>query len=205
MKRVLLTILVTVAVFAAGVVAGMWIQRTQPVPPPPIAIMGEIQEMPLGSRTVPSTSVANQDMPKLKAEIDKLKPEVEEFKKKLEPIKQEFRDELEALLTPKQNEKLRRLSEKSWTPPKPGEPHKKPSKSHRDGIDSLFPIVLVPNTLERLAVELKLSPDQQAAVHALLLKRRQKFLQLVDANPPPSLKLQQIAPLVPQVAKPEAK
>jgi hypothetical protein len=205
MKRFFLTVLITIAVFAAGVVAGMWIQRTQPVPPPPTTIMGEIRELPLGSRTATSASLAQQNVPKLKAEIEKLKPEVEEFKKKLEPIKQEFRDNLEALLSEEQRVRLQRLSEKHSSPPKPGETEKKSARSHRDVLDSLFPIVVVPNTLEKLRDELKLTESQQVAVHELLLKRRQKFLQLVDANPPPSLKLQHIAPLVPQVAKPDSK
>ena len=60
-------------------------------------------------------------------------------------------------------------------------------------------------TLDRMTEELALKPDQRAAVHRLLLERREKFLQLVDTSPPPSLKLGRIAPLVPQVSPPDAK
>jgi hypothetical protein len=212
MKKVLLTAGGTICVFAAGVFAGMWIQRTQPVPPPPIGMLGEIRDVPISPASQPPSAAApsknRKDMPQLKAEIDRLKPDIEAFKKKLDPLKQEFRTKLEAQLTPEQQEKLKALSErfsggggKDESKENPG---KRPSP-HRDGLDSLFPIVLVPTTLERLTAELQLTEAQRPVIHELLLERRQKFLQLVDANPPPSLQLGKIAPLVPQVAKPESK
>jgi hypothetical protein len=199
MKRIFLTAVVTACVFAAGVFAGMWVQRTQPVPAPPIGIMGEIRDVPLSAPQKPAPTPKN-DLPKIKAEVEKIKPEVEEFRKKLEPIKQEFRSSLEAVLTPAQREKLQGLSERTTGTDKPST-----SKPQKDGLDSLFPIVVIPSTLDKLTEQLELTAEQRTAVHALLLRRREKFLQLVDASPPPSLKLSKIAPLVPQVAKPEAK
>ena len=69
----------------------------------------------------------------------------------------------------------------------------------------MFPIILVPVTLERITEKLSLNPEQQEQVRVLLLKRRQQFLELVDAAPPPSMKLSRIAPLVPQIAQPTNK
>lgn len=207
MKKALLTILATACIFSAGVFAGIWIQRTQPVPAPPTGLLGEIREVPL-SGTVASAKIPNENLPQLKAEIERMKPDIEAFKQKLEPIKNEFRDQLDALLTPDQIEKRKAMSERGVLPSSSvSSDDAKNTHAHRsrDGLDSVFPIVIVPITLERLTAELELTPDQRTAVQALLMKRRAKFLELVDTSPPPSLKLSRIAPLVPQIAKPPAK
>lgn len=199
MKKVLLTIVGTAAIFGAGVFAGMWMQRTQPVPAPPIGLMGEIRDVPLsGTAITPKPTNEN-----VNEQIERMKPYIEEFKHKLEPIKAEFRDQLDAVLTPEQREKLKALNEKNAAANTP-DPSGKAARSRRshDGLDSLFPIVIVPNTLEKLTTELKLTPEQQATVQALLLKRRAKFLELVDTSPPPSLQLGRIAP---QITKPAPK
>lgn len=192
MKRALITIFLTVAVFSAGVLTGRWMQRTQPVPPPPIGIMGEIRDVPLSASNAPATP-----KPDLQAEVDRMKPHIEAFKQKLEPIKQGFRNELDAVLTADQRLKLQQWNERTASG---GE-----KKKHKDGLDSLFPIVIVPSTLDRLTDELHLTDDQRTRVHQLLLERREKFLALVDASPPPSLRLSRIAPLIPQAAKPDSK
>lgn len=201
MKKVLLTILVTAAVFAAGVGAGIWIQRTQPVPAPPIGLMGEIRDVPLTS-TATAPKATNEN---LNQEIERMKPYIEEFKHKLEPIKAEFRDQLDAVLTAEQREKLKALSERNASATVTDASGKSRPRHTREGLDSLFPIVIVPNTLEKLTSELKLDATQQTAVQALLLKRRAKFLELVDTTPPPSLQLGRMAPLVPQIAHPPSK
>ena len=205
MKRALLTIVATVCVFAAGVFAGRWMQRTQPLPAPPMGIMGEIRDVPLSGSPGGDASIAKtaREISQIKVEIERLKPEVEEFKKKLEPIKAQFRSDLEAVLSPEQRGKLKNLSERSSTPSTGAEGP--PRKRHRDGLDSLFPIVVIPSTLEKLTVELELTAEQQTAIYQLLLRRRTEFLHLVDTSPPPSLKLGRIAPMIPRVAKPEAK
>lgn len=214
--KVLLTIVGTACVFAAGVFAGMWIQRTQPVPAPPIGVMGEIRDVPLTASSTPAAAAPAKapvatDGVKLSAQIERMKPDIEAFRQKLEPIKTEFRDNLDAVLRPEQREKLKAWNERNTEKTEnkdskdvkeaKGKPHRPP----RDGLDSLFPIVLVPATLEKISAELQLDEAQKQAVQALLLKRRAKFLELVDATPPPSLNLGKIAPLVPQVAQPPTK
>lgn len=204
MKRFLLTIFATACVFAAGVGAGMWIQRTQPFPAPPIGILGEIRDVPLSGST-PAPKQTNEN---LNAEIERLKPNIEAFKQKLEPIKAEFREQLDAVLSPEQRQKLKAWGEhnnaSATDQPAAGKAPPRPKKAH-DGLDSLFPIVIVPSTLDRLSTELKLDQAQKAAVQSLLLKRRAKFLELVDTSPPPSLELRRIAPLVPQIAHPPSR
>lgn len=200
MKKVLLTIFATSCIFAAGVFAGMWIQRTQPLPAPPIGFLGEIHDVPLSSNAAPNSSDA---MPRLAADLEKLKPDIVAFKNKLEPIKSEFREQLNAVLSEEQREKLKLLNERvaSAAVESNGSTARRPS----DGMDALLPIVIVPTTLERLCAELHLDEGQKTAVQALLLKRRDSFLRLVDTTPPPSLQLRRIAPLIPQIAQPASK
>lgn len=209
MKRVLVTILGTAAIFAAGVFAGLWIQRHQPVPPPPMGLMGELRDVPLAGQSKPAPQV--KSAAQLQAEIDRTKSDIEAFRQKLEPIKAEFRKNLEGLLSPQQLIRLKELRERGATTPSvqnssPSAEARppQPPKDH-EGLDAMFPIVLVPVTLERITEKLSLNPEQQEQVRTFLLKRRQQFLDLVDTAPPPSMKLSRIAPLVPQIAQPAGK
>jgi hypothetical protein len=213
--RILLTIIGTVLIFSAGVFAGVWMQRTQPVPPPPTEVMGEIRDMPIGAKnpSVGPDSHHNFDPARnaeLRAEIEKIQPEIDAFKKKLDPIKTQCRHNLEAVLTPEQRERLASFRERlaSQSPPNTpgGEVHNHAWHPH-EGLESLFPIVLVENTLDRLTEDLTLTPDQRTKVRALLMERRSQFLELVDHSPPPSLRLSRLSPLAnPAPAKPsEAK
>ncbi|HEU5079302.1 MAG TPA: hypothetical protein VFT72_08810 [Opitutaceae bacterium] len=207
MKRVLVTILGTAAIFAAGVFAGLWIQRHQPVPPPPMGLMGELRDLPLTGNSKPAPQIKSTEQ--LQAEIERTKNASEAFKQKLEPIKAEFRRNLESLLTPEQMATLKEFRERGSNTPSvnsDGQPAPaKPKSKDHEGLDAMFPIVLVPVTLERITEKLSLTPEQQAQVKIFLLKRRQQFLDLVDTSPPPSMKLSRIAPLVPQIAQPHEK
>lgn len=205
MKKIMLTIFATSCIFAAGVFAGMWIQRTQPLPAPPIGFLGEIRDVPLSSSNPSGSSGLPADaMSRLAADIEKLKPDIAAFKNKLEPIKTEFREQLDAVLNDDQREKLKALNERVGSTAV-GEVNPTSTKKPHDGLDSLLPIVIVPSTLDRLCAELRLDDGQKAAVQALLLKRRARFLELVDTSPPPSLQLRRFAPLIPQIAQPASK
>jgi hypothetical protein len=185
--------------FAAGTFAGSWMQRTQPVPPPPSGgILSELRDAPLNS--VPE----NPDAPKPSGQplpdeaLRQMKAEIDAFKKKVEPIKLEFRTQLEALLTPVQRERLKAMTEKPAPPKlKPGE-KPDPAKDWRyriyDGMDTAITLVVIPFTLARLTEELGLSYAQREAVHQLLIQRREKFLALVDSTPPPSFNLGKLVP-----------
>jgi hypothetical protein len=195
MSKGLLFALTTLIGFATGIVAGMWIQRHQPVPAAPTGVLGEVRDVPLA----PAKSEPKKDQPKSpprdQAAINRINAEIEAFKKRVEPIKTEFREKLSALLTPEQRERLMALTEQAIpstqtnaagaTPPAP---------SRRSGFDSTVTIVLVPITLEKLSEDLKLEEAQKPQVLQLLLERRAKFLALVDAMPPPSWQLGKVAP-----------
>ncbi len=197
--RILLTIIGTVLIFGSGVFAGVWMQRTQPLPPPPTEIMGEIRDMPMGGKSAPHRDFDKAHTAELRAQIEKLQPEIDDFKKKLDPIKTQCRHNLEAVLTPDQRTRLDGFREKSaQLPPNiaGGEVHNRTWHPH-EGLESLFPIVLVENTLDRLTEELSLTPDQKNKVRELLMERRSQFLDLVDHSPPPSLRLSRLSPLGP--------
>ncbi len=223
MKNVLPTILASIVVFVAGLFAGIWIQRHQPLPPPPTGLMGEFRDMPLSG---PGGRHPPRDYAQLRAELERMKPQIEEFRKKVEPIKSDFRDKLKALLNPEQQAKLAILSEhysnthpgsgdegdrnRPSPPPNtgPGVPASGPAGPHfhrnHDGLESMFPIILVPITLERLTQELTLTEAQKPQVRELLIERRRKFLELIDTNPPPSARLGMLAPQVSDTPKPTA-
>lgn len=203
MNKGFVVALATLIGFAAGTFAGSWMQRTQPVPPPPSGgVLSELRDAPLNS------APENPDAPKPSGQplpdeaLRQMKVEIDAFKKRVEPIKLEFRTQLEALLTPVQKDRLKAIIERpAPPPPKPGE-KVDPAKDWRyriyDGLDSTITLVVIPFTLARLNEELGLSYAQREAVHQLLIQRREKFLALVDSTPPPSFNL---GKLVPQAAE----
>jgi hypothetical protein len=65
-----------------------------------------------------------------------------------------------------------------------------------DALQSILELTFVSWSMENLTAELQLAPTQQEAIRALLLERRQKFLELVDRTPPPSLRLLSLAETV---------
>jgi hypothetical protein len=173
--------------------------------------MGELRDVPL-SGTLNGQGQETKALSQLQAEMERMKPDIEAFKKKLEPIKAEFRRSLEALLTPEQMTILKEFRERGSSTPSASAPPPRlttdntPHTWHgHAGLDAMFPIVLVPITLDRLTDKLKLTPEQREDVRKLLVLRRQQFLELVDANPPPSMKLSKIAPMVPKIADPDGK
>jgi len=199
MNKGFVVALATLIGFAAGTFAGSWMQRTQPVPPPPTGgVLGELRDAPLNA------APENPDAPKPSGQplpdeaLRQMKAEIDAFKKKVEPIKLEFRTQLDALLTPVQRERLKALSEKPPAPKPDSKEKPDPAKDWRyrlyDGMDSTITMVVIPFTLARLTEELGLSYAQREAVHQLLIQRREKFLALVDSTPPPSFNLGKLAP-----------
>ena len=56
--------------------------------------------------------------------------------------------------------------------------------------------------LERFTNELKLDDTQRDKVRDLLRVRREKFIELVDSAPPPTMMLSRIAPLAQRLGNP---
>ena len=215
MKTGFVIALATLIGFAAGMFASSWMKNHQPLPPPPAGILSEVRDVPLANAATPARFVPAPPVSAPRPEaLQQIKADIEAFKKKMEPVKTEFREQLEALLTPAQRERLKAMSERPATPARPpaqvasgketpATPPKAPapprSRSY-DGMDSTITLVLIPFTLARFTEELGLDESQQAAVHQLLTRRRAKFLELVDSTPPPSINVGKVVP-VPEAAK----
>ena len=62
--------------------------------------------------------------------------------------------------------------------------------------------VVIPMTLEQMTTDLKLDDAQREKVRDFLRVRREKFIELVDSAPPPSLMLSRLAPLAQRLGAP---
>ncbi len=199
MKKGFVVALATLIGFAAGTFAGSWMQRTQPVPAPPAGgVLGELRDAPLNSAPENPDAPKPSGKPLPEEALRQMRAEIDAFKKKVEPIRTEFRQQLEALLTPVQLERLKVLSERPAQPAPDSKEKPDPAQEQRyrfySGLDSTITLVLIPFALARLNEELGLSYAQREAVHQLLIQRREKFLALVDSTPPPSFNLGKLAP-----------
>jgi hypothetical protein len=203
MQRLLVAIL-TVLVFGAGYAARLWIEKDQPVPPPPEALGSEF------SRTTPATTPAAKDAKKsgvnranLVSDIEKARPNIEAYRKRLAELDVEFDRGIMALLSAEQRDKYIARQKR--------DEKKRNQREAREAADTtplsdeqilrlqqiplfnvLWSITITPR-LERLNRDLKLDAAQQASVRELLLARREKFLALVDTSPPPTVSLSLLA------------
>jgi hypothetical protein len=196
MKDNLQVIVTTVALFVAGLVVGIWTQRTGPLPPPLIGPMGEFVTFrgqgigpvpsPLPPPMVLKVAPSGQEPPnpeeirKLTAE---LMPQIEAFQKQLSSIEAEFRSAFEGILTSEQKGKLGAILERLA-----GFPGPLPGCGPEMGPVFVSTIIYRP-IYERLSKDLDLTESQKQKLSQLLLERRNKLLALLDKTPPPSFKL----------------
>lgn len=191
MKDTLRIVVLTLVVFGAGLLTGIWTQHIHRFPSPPMGPLGEISPdfRPWGHDFSghPHFPMSAEKAAEIQAEMDKIRPEVEAFQQKLRTIESDFRTKLEAMLTPDQRKLM------PPAPPLPGDGDKNgPFQfgSHFQGpLEGLAIFTIITPLQEFLTTNLKLTDAQQATLKQLLLDRRQRFLELVDATPPPSLKL----------------
>jgi hypothetical protein len=192
MRGNVLVVLATVALFVAGLLVGVWTQRSRPLPPPPVGPMGEFQRR--GSVPAPATRrqwfvggngpegrppVSPQE---LRKKLDILIPQITDFQQKVDAIEQQFRTSFDAILTPDQKQKLDTITKRlaSFPDPLPG---------CAPGMGPIFvSMVIYRPTFEHLSEDLTLDDKQQHQLMDLLTGRRDKLLALVDATPPPSFK-----------------
>ncbi|MBW7896220.1 MAG: hypothetical protein H3C27_13995 [Opitutaceae bacterium] len=206
MKQRLLVFLLIIAVLGAGVVAGIWIERQRPVPPPPARLMAELTTP--ATRLVPAT----QQFPLIKLRpvvnraeltqaIAEIGPQIEAYRAQLAAIEQEFDAALNAMLTPAQREayvaarlrlEQRQIGRNQVEPAPPLTTDEILNLQHRPSYNVLN-MVVVDLKLDWLRRELGLDATQVDGVRALLRQRRERFLALVDATPPPSLMLSDLA------------
>jgi hypothetical protein len=205
MRERFLAGLLTLAVFAAGFGAGLWAERHRPFPPPPGAFMGEFGGRPGGR---PERAPVNRA--ELSEQIDRLRPEMEAFRARITEIYAQFDRDIDAILTPEQRDAYakRFKAHRGFGPPPEIAAADKPLSD--DQIEQLLQrpfrtlafFILIPMTLERMTTDLKLDDAQRDKVKDLLRIRREKFIELVDNAPPPSLMLSRLAPLAQRLGAP---
>lgn len=190
MKETLRIILLTLAIFIAGVCAGLSLHGIFRMPPPPFGPLGEIRPgSPPWGHGGPGREPWSQDkMREMKAEMEKLQPEIDAFQAKVQAIETNFRTKLDTLLTPEQRKLLPPSPQMGEKSSRPGGMGRAPSP-FGGPLEGLAIFTIIRPALDHLTDELKLTVPQQVALKQLLLERRQQFLDLVDTTPPPSLKL----------------
>ena len=192
MRGNLLVILATVALFVAGLFVGVWTQRSRPLPPPPLGVMGEFQRPgappPPAPRRAPwfvsgSAGAGHAINPQeLRKKLDVFIPQIADFQQKVDAIEQQFKTAFDAILTSDQKQKLDALTKRlaSFPDPLPG---------CAPGMGPIFvSMVIYRPTYEHLSDDLSLDEKQRQQLMDLLMTRRNNLLALVDATPPPSFK-----------------
>jgi hypothetical protein len=208
--------LVALIAFGAGYGARVWTDRDQVIPPPPAAGSEFVRSHPAPNgdgkaENRPSNNHA-PDRAKLIADIEKVRPQIESYRKQLEEIDGEFDRGFVALLKPEQRERYdaqqRRDAEKRAKNEAKAAADISPLSDEQIAMlqqrplwNALFKIA-VSWRLERAVKDYKLDAAQQAEVRALLEKRRDKFIAIVDATPPPSITLSSLANQTQKLAEP---
>lgn len=208
MTQRLLALLVTLLVVAVGFGAGVVYERQRPVPPPPGFFLGEFGA---GGRTGQPGDPINRAQ--LAAELAKLRPDIETFRTRAMAIENEFDRDLEPILTPAQ-----RLSHAEWL--RRREAERQGSRSAAAEITpltddqiaqllqrpmhALLATIVLPMRLDQLNRDLKFDEGQRSKVRDLLRVRREKFLELIDSSPPPSVMLSRLAPMAQRLGRVEA-
>ena len=214
MKLRLLIAALTVLVFAAGFGASIWTQRHGPLHGPPVSLLGEVRDRKVDVQ-LPLNDAST--ISQINAEIERIKPDIDAFRKKLDAINHDLRQKIDVLLTPAQHEEFEKMHKRyeerragrtdSSLPtvessPSGGTTLKLPFFA--EPIEGMTSAIVVPLTLDHLTTALQLDDRQKAAVHQLLLERREKFLELIDSTPPPSIGLNRLAPIINKLAAPAA-
>lgn len=212
-SRVLIALL-TIAVFGAGYFGGTWIERSRcPVPAAP-ALLGEMtmQKEPL--TTAKSKPVENPpNVAKLVTQLEKLRPEMENFRARMEQMDAQLDRELLAILRPEQLPLWEKLLKRRVEYREREEAgiagrddlltSEQIASLQQRPLYKLLAVVVVPQRLDWLVNDLKLDEAQREQARIALHARRDKFLALVDASPPPSLMLSRLAPLAQRIGQPK--
>ena len=199
-EKAVIFILTTAIGFAVGFYAGKWNERNRPVCAAPAAVLDEVRDEPL------KTAISD---PAREEAIRRIEAEMEVFRTKVNAIRDDFLDKLATILaTPKQHEKFKAIRERflARRQPRPAAPADaapatdatgkpvKPPPPPEEFESVIMMLIMVPRAQEWFVRKLDLDEKQSGQVQALLVERRDKFIALADATPPPSTKLHRIAP-----------
>lgn len=213
MKQRLLVSLLTIVVFAAGFFARFLTEREHPLPPPPASLLGEFASGKGPAATEKKPAPKPFDRAQLVADIEKLRPQIDAYRARLETIDREYEAAFALILNLEQRaiyqakqEKHRAESESkaALAPPSTPLSEEEIAKLRQRPFESAFWKVSYSGRLETAVREYKLDAKQEAAVRQLLIERREKFLALVDATPPPTFKLTALAASVQRLLDPAA-
>lgn len=228
MKQRLLIALFSALVFGAGFAARMLTEAGPSVPPVPAAIGSEFARAPLppagsvkeGAGSIVTTKAGRNDpstinRSKLVSEITRYQAEIVTYRQKLEEIEADFVRELTPLLTAEQRERMaaqqKRFAERrsrgiaALAADSGPISDEQIFRLQQRPLLSVLGEVALSMRFDSLHRELKLTEAQQPKVRELLHVRREKFLALVDATPPPSIMLSRLAPVAQKLATPPKK
>lgn len=216
MKQRVAIALLTVLLIGAGYFAGVWTERHRcKVPPPPAPLLGELSPQPK-TQPAPAATPATTTDPRaarLAAEIERLRPQIDEFRTKLDAIDLEMDRRIAAILRPEQQDlfqalvkrgeeqRARENEQKGLSTPLTADEIR---ELQQRPLHRLLSIVVVPIRLEWNTKQLKLDAGQREQLAEILRWRREKFIELVDVSPPPSLTLSKLAPLAQRLVHPAA-
>lgn len=210
MKQRLVIAALAVLCFAAGFGARMWTEDDGPsVPPPPTALGTEFAAGAAAVAKVeaknkkPTQNHGEQNRHRLAADIQRLRPQIDSYRARQQALDDEFERAIVALLTPEQREKWdarqKRLADR-----RAKDEAREAAETGLLSDEQLFRLQQQPlwNVLwsvslearyERLNKDLKFDEQQAAKVKELYRQRRDKFIELVDSVPPPTITLSQLA------------
>ena len=198
MKGSLQIVFSTIILFAAGLMVGIWTQRSHALPPPPIGPMGEFEHFhnPALGRPAQPVLPAWIGRPihhrktlspeQISARVSMLTPEISAFQGKIDAIEQRFRDGLQGALRPDQQGKLEAIEKHLGELPNP-----MPGCAPVMGPVFISMVIYRP-LYERLTEDLSLDDLQQKKLKQLLTDRRDQLLALIDDTPPPSFRLPEL-------------
>ena len=216
MKERLLIIFFTALVFGAGFGAHMWIANDITVPPPPGSIGSEFAH---GPGTPATTSAATDsknpqsgarsereaplDRAKLMTEIQRYSSQIKAYQTRLDELDAEFDRGLLPLLADAQRVSYASLQKRAADHRARGEAaiaaetaplsDQQIFRLQQRPLFGVLSSVSISMRFDQLKKELKLTSDQETKVRTLLVTRRNNFLALIDATPPPSITLSRLA------------
>ena len=203
MKQRLLIAFLTMVVLGAGYVAGVWTERRSCKVPSPPALLGELSTSKRPAHAKPAPKPA-PNAAQLAAEIERLRPQIEEFRVRLNELDREMDRGIDEILTPSQRVKFAgivkyyadlRAKEDAATSRGAPLTAEEITRLQQQPLYTMLSIVVIPLRLQWTTHDLDLDAAQQEKFRQILVKRRDKFIALVDSSPPPSLELSKLAPL----------
>lgn len=204
-QRLVIALLVVIA-FGAGFGARMWTERVPVLPAPPApGIEFARHPAPVGAGAKPEprgTAPVSPDRTKLIADIEKVRPQIAAYHKRLDEIAAEFDRDFLSILTPEQRKifDARQKQSAEWRATREAETTREDvltdqqiEQLRRQPLWNALYSVAISWRFDRLVNDYKLDTTQREQVRKLLEVRREKFIALVDASPPPSISLSYLA------------